>query len=48
MTKADEYDNFDQAMDKLLRVPPQIVKDAMEAEKKERAEERKAKKEAKK
>lgn len=45
MTKADEYDNFDQAMDKLLRVPPQVVKDAMEAEKKERAEERKAKRE---
>ncbi len=31
-------------MDKLLKVPPQVVKDAMEAEKQERAEERKKKK----
>jgi len=38
-----EKDTFDAAMDKLLKVPPQIVKDAMEQEKQHRAEERKAK-----
>lgn len=36
-----EYKRFDEAMGKLLKVPPQIVKDAMEAEKQERAEQRK-------
>ncbi len=35
-----EYERFNQAMEKLLKVPPQVVKDAMEQEKKERAEER--------
>ncbi len=35
-----EYERFNQAMEKLLKVPPQIVKDAMEQEKRERAEER--------
>lgn len=39
-----EYERFDSAMEKLLKVSPQIVKDAMEAEKKERAEERRSKK----
>lgn len=41
--KNTEYERFDDAMDMLLKVPPQIVKDAMEAEKRERAEARKTK-----
>ena len=45
MAEKTEFENFDAAMGELLKVPPQIVKDAMEAEKKEREEERKAKKE---
>lgn len=42
-----EYKRFDEAMGKLLKVPPQIVKDAMEAEKQERAEQRKLGRKAK-
>ncbi len=38
-----DHEKFDSAMDKLLKVPPQIVKDAMEQEKREREERRKAK-----
>ena len=38
-----ELDNFNEGMNKLLRVNPQIVKAAMEQEKQEREEERKAK-----
>lgn len=38
MSRSSEAEKFDSAMDKLLRVPPQIVKDAMEAEKKQRAQ----------
>lgn len=41
-----EKQNFDAGMDKLLQADPKLVKAAMEQEKKERAEERKAKKEA--
>jgi len=44
VSREDEFEKFDAAMDKLLKASPQVVKDAMEAEKKERAEERKAKK----
>ena len=40
MTESEE---FDKAMDKLLKANPAVVKAAMEQEKKERAEERKAK-----
>ena len=40
----DEAKKFDDAMDKLLKANPAVVKAAMEQEKKERAEERKAKK----
>lgn len=42
-SESEEFEKFDSAMDKLLKVRPQVVKDAMDAEKKERAEERKAK-----
>ena len=38
-----EKENFDAGMDKLLKANPAVVKSAMEQEKKERAEERKAK-----
>ena len=38
-----EKESFDAAMDKLLKADPKIVRAAMEQEKKERAEERKAK-----
>ena len=41
-----EKERFDEAMDKLLKANPAVVKAAMEQEKKERAEERKAKKES--
>ena len=40
----DERKRFDDAMNKLLKANPSVVKAAMEQEKKERAEERKAKK----
>lgn len=47
MTKKNpEYDNFNKAMEKILKADPKIVKGAMEAEKRERAKERKAKKES--
>lgn len=39
-----EAKKFHLAMDRLLKVPPQIVKAAMEQEKMERAHERKTKK----
>jgi hypothetical protein len=42
--KDKELQDFNTAMDKLLKVPPQVVKAAMEAEKKAREQERKAKK----
>lgn len=38
-----EYERFNEAMNKLLKADPKTVKAAMEAEKKERAEKRKAK-----
>lgn len=43
-----EFENFDSAMDKLLKVPPQVVKDAMKAEKRARTEDRSRKQEDKK
>lgn len=46
MTKTnDEYDKFSTAMDTILKADPAKVKAEMEAEKRERAKERKAKKE---
>jgi hypothetical protein len=39
-----EYDNFNAAMDKLLKANPKTIKDAMEEEKKDREKRRKAKK----
>lgn len=39
----DQFKTFDEAMDKILKVPPQVVKDAMEDEKREREKARKAK-----
>ncbi len=41
----DDFQKFSNAMDNILKADPKIVKDAMEAEKKERAEELKAKRE---
>ena len=38
-----EYDNFNKAMDTILKADPKAVKDAMEAEKQEREDQRKAK-----
>ena len=38
-----EKENFDAAMDRLLKADPKAVKAAMEQEKRERQEERKAK-----
>lgn len=48
MNHKSEAEKFDSAMDKLLKVPPQIVKNAMEDEKRERAEERNAKRQERK
>ena len=45
MADDTELDKFNDAMDRLLKVPPQVVKNAMEQEKRERAEDRKRKKE---
>ena len=39
MTNKSEAERFDEAMDKLLKANPAVVKAAMEQEKKERAEE---------
>jgi hypothetical protein len=39
-----ELDNFNSAMDTILKADPKAVKEAMEAEKRENAEKRKAKK----
>jgi hypothetical protein len=44
MKNNSEYDNFSAAMDKLLKADPKVVKEAMEANKKERSKKRKAKK----
>jgi hypothetical protein len=35
----DEYERFNEAMDQILKIPPEVVKAAMEDEKKKRAEE---------
>ena len=43
MKEPSEAEKFDNAMNKLLKVPPQVVRDAMAQEKLRRAEERKAK-----
>ncbi len=43
MKEGNEREAFDEAMNKILKVQPQIVKNAMEQEKQERAEERKKK-----
>lgn len=43
MSNRTESQRFDQAMDKLLKANSAVVKAAMEQEKKERAEEREAK-----
>lgn len=48
MGHSSEFKVFDAAMDKLLKADPVQVKAAMEQEKRERAEERKAKKAAQK
>jgi hypothetical protein len=42
--KANELDTFNSAMDKILRADPKTVKAQMEAEKRQREELRKAKK----
>ena len=41
---ASEYDNFDRAMEKILRADPKAVKEALKAEWKANAGKRKAKK----
>ena len=43
MKKSEEYDNFNSAMDTILKADPKAVKEKMEAEKREREEQRKAK-----
>ena len=45
--KNPEYESFNAAMNTILRADPKAVKDAMEAEKKANAKERKAKGERK-
>ncbi|MGC2502202.1 MAG: hypothetical protein WA400_08765 [Silvibacterium sp.] len=48
MTKTSrEYTSFDKAMDTILKADPKAVKEAMEAEQKANAKERKAKGERK-
>ena len=44
MKPSPEFDNFNQAMDTILKAKPEIVKRAMELEKEDRAKRRKAKK----
>ncbi|TCK75262.1 hypothetical protein [Acidipila rosea] len=44
MKKSKEFEQFDDAMNSILRADPKVVKEAMEAEKKANAEKRKAKK----
>jgi hypothetical protein len=44
MKRTEEFDRFDQAMSTILRADPKAVKEAMECERKENAEKRKAKK----
>jgi hypothetical protein len=43
MKNNPEFENFNVAMDKILKADPKAVKDAMEAEKQEREDQRKAK-----
>jgi hypothetical protein len=43
MKKNPEYDNFNSAMDTILRADPKAVKEAMEPEKQANAEKRKTK-----
>lgn len=43
MRKSNEHNKFDKAMDTILKADPKAVKDAMEAEKQERENQRKAK-----
>jgi hypothetical protein len=43
MKKISEYDNFDRIMRELMKVPHSEIKAKLEAEKKERAERKKAK-----
>ena len=47
MKNATEFDSFRSGLHKVLQADPRIVKAAMEQEKQERAEERKAKKASK-
>ena len=44
MKRTEEFERFDQAMSTILRADPKAVKEAMECERKENAEKRKAKK----
>jgi len=44
MKSNDEYDNFNTAMDTILKADPKAVKEQMEAEKKANTEKRKTKK----
>lgn len=44
MKISPEYDNFNKAMDTILKADPAKVKAEMEADKRDRAEQRKAKK----
>ena len=43
MKRSQELDNFNAAMNKILKADPKVVKEQMEAEKHEREEQRKAK-----
>jgi hypothetical protein len=44
MKKSREYSTFNRAMDSILHADPKAVRDAMDAEKRENAAKRKAKK----
>ena len=43
MKKSEEFDRFEDGMSKLLKANPQVVRNAMEQEKRDREAERKAK-----
>ena len=43
MSSGSEYSQFNQAIDTILKADPQVVKDALEADKTARARKRKAK-----
>lgn len=43
MARTTEFENFNRAMNAILKANPKVVKAAMEAEKAERAKKRKAK-----